>query len=273
MATARAQDTKILTDSLRRFKQGLGSSSSMAEKRRRYAFTLQAIRTLPMTDPAALPILGHPSMALFKAVMEGPKALELACQAAEDSLIDMPLPLATAAAGVKPELGNIRLSSSLKFNALQFCAHLDMWREARVLLAHGANPNCFNAEVTPIGLAAYAGSARVLCEMISFGANATLYLPPEHAPHAPSAHGSTLLHRVANRPIGDNKMAVLLILAHCAASYPDPLPLTLDGKTPLDWADDDEARSALLSAVSDREANALRSATPTRRAPSAKIRI
>ena len=272
--TARAQDRALLASCMLRLRQGGASTTPLAQRRQGVQAILHALpRAGAGRGPGIDELLAAPSMAIFKALTQGAKAVEAACMAHPASLVDTPLNEAAIAAGLPGGKDEPRRATVLHFTALQLCAHADLWREARALLAHGANPNKFNAQVTAIGLAAYTGSARSLCEMISFGANATLHLAPEHAPGAPSAHGSTLLHRVANRPIGDNKKAVVLILAHCAASYPDPLPKALDGTTPMDWADDDETREALLSAVADRAAAALRPATPPRRKANTRLRM
>lgn len=258
---SKTPDPAILASSLLRLRQGGAAAAPLSERRQKIKRILGAL-TGATQDPRAF--LGAPSMSIFKALAQGPKALAAACQSSPDALVDTPLDQAVRLSGLSGGKEFRPTTQLLRLTALQLCAMAELWREARVLLAHGADPNLFNAAVTPIGMAAYCGSARVLCEMISFGANATLYLSPEHAPLDAGSHGSTLLHRVASRLSVDNKRAVLLILAHCAASYPDPLPEALDGQTPLDWAADDETAETILSAVADREARALRLAAPPR---------
>lgn len=272
-AIAKTPDASLLAASMLRLRQGGGTIAPLIQRRGCIESLFQSISSKGSSMGSGVNALfSAPSMAIFKALTQGPKAVEAACSSNPASTVDMPLNKAASLLWESEPVG-IGRSMVLQFTALQLCAHADLWREARVLMSHGANPNLFNAAVTAVGLAAYTGSARTLCEMVSFGANATLYLPPEHAPHTPSAHGSTLLHRISNRPIGDNKKAVVLILAHCAASYPDPLPQTIEGKTPLDWADDDETREALLSVVADREASVLLSATPRSRKATPPLRM
>lgn len=209
----------------------------------------------------------HPSLALFKAMASGPSELALALADCSADLIDKPMIVAAREAGAK-EKGDTSsyFSQTSQFTPLQFCARFDLWREARLLLAHGANPSLFNAEVTATGMAAYCGSARVFAELFAFGCDLRLYLKPEHAPGSSSAAGSTLLHRIANRSINSAaQLACARVMARDESSYPDLMSPTLTGQTVLDWADtdgNDAFKTIILQAIASREAQALKPATP-----------
>lgn len=258
-------DSKQLRQALASMRAGGGSSIPARESRDRLTSSLDDVYrrwegahgTAPLDAP------------IHEAMRQGPEALRAACEQAHACEIEHSL---TYIAGPGRQLTNRQL---VRMTPLQICALLDLWREAGVLMAFGANPNLFNAEVTAIGMAAYSGSARTLCQMIAFGANATLYLLPEHAPGAPEAHGSTLLHRVAGRQIHRNHGAVSRILADCERCYPDPLPSTLNGRTPLDWAAEaqcEEARSQIAQSAAERERRALAAAAAPAPAPEKSAR-
>lgn len=210
----------------------------------------------------------HPSLGLFKAMSMGSASLSTVLASCPSALIDKPFITAAKEAGAGDAAG---LSSSyfpqaVQFTPLQFCARFDLWREARLLLAHGANPSLFNAEVTATGMAAYCGSARVFAEIFAFGCDLRLYLKPEHAPGSSSAAGSTLLHRIANRSIDSAaQLACARVMARDESSYPDLMSQTLTGQTVLDWADsdgNDAFKTIVLQAIAEREALALKPATP-----------
>lgn len=215
--------------------------------------------------------LDDSAFAIFKAITESPEALLAAClahpkEALSRSLEDsakLSLDIHEPAHFHKDLFHHGLLGG---YTPLHFCASADLFEETSILMRFGASANDFRAGVTAIGLCAYVGSARTLCEMIAHGADATLYLIAEHAPAQYYAHGSTLLHRVMARDIRFNKSAIIRILADCERCYPDLNAKTIEGQTPMDWAAGDtraDSIDALCTSIARREAFALHETTPT----------
>lgn len=219
-------DKSQLRKALTSMRLGGGVESNAPAARLKLFFALTQIEARWRLNAGTTPL----NLPIHNAILKGPKALRVACENEPARLINLCI----------SEISNpghtLVENTWTGLTPLQCCARLDLWREASVLMEFGADPNYFTAGVTAIGLASYTGSARTLCQMIGFGANATLYLLPEHAPQSLESHGSTLLHRVAGRAVPCNQAAIVRILAECTRCYPTPLPLTLTGQSPLDWA-------------------------------------
>jgi hypothetical protein len=238
-----------------------GYKACSPKRSRNYIYEYLAMAALRGADSE------HPSLSVFQAMSFGPQALLTVLDQCDPSLIDKPFILAVQEAGAVDahDLSKSYFSTFVQYTPLQFCARFDLWREARLLLTHGANPSFFNAQVTPTGMAAYCGSARVFAELFAFGCDLRLYLIPEHAPESSNAAGSTLLHRIANRPIAYSaQLSCARIMARDEVSYPDLMIKTLCDQSVLDWADkaNNEAfKAIILQAIAEREASALKPAT------------
>lgn len=140
----------------------------------------------------------------------------------------------------RPIHGDIK--ASLNYTPLHLACYQNNERAVRALMAAGGNAALFSGGVTPMGLAVYVGADAAVRVMIEHGADARLELLPEHAM---GSGGSTVLHRALERPayLGRFEVVKSLILS---GQYPDPLPRTELGITPLDNATDGDCAAAWL---------------------------
>lgn len=122
------------------------------------------------------------------------------------------------------------------------------------LLLGGWDPNFYSGLVTPVGQAMYSGDLKGLTLMRDFGADLVMELRAEHGskerPIRQRDVGSTALHRVMEKPDRGNKAEIVQLLVE---AYPNPLPKTALGETPLDWAVDSVGVEAIRREVARRE--------------------
>lgn len=165
--------------------------------------------------------------------------------------------------GDEPEKSGLQLN----YTALHVAAQRDDAQAATRLIRAGAEPTRFIAGVSSVGLSAYVGSHNALKAMLEAGADARLTLKPEHSL---GSSGSTLLHRVLERE-GRNRVWVVQTLI-LSGQYPDPLPLTDAGVSPLDYAEDghDLAVHWLRSYIAALEGQAINRGLPERFAPDSR---
>lgn len=121
-------------------------------------------------------------------------------------------------------------------------------------LRGGWAPNFYGGLVTPIGQAIYTGDVKGVALMRDFGADLVMALGEEHGsaqrPIRPRDLGSTALHRLMEKPDPGTKAQIVQILVE---AYPDPLPRTHQGETPLDWAVDQVGVTEIRREVARRE--------------------
>lgn len=126
------------------------------------------------------------------------------------------------------------------------------------LLLGGWDPNFYGGLVTPVGQAMYTGDLKGLTLMRDFGADLVMELRAEHGskerPIMARDLGSTALHRVMEKPDRGHKAEIVQLLVE---AYPDPLPKTAQGDTPLDRAIDAVGVDVIRREVARREQAAL----------------